>query len=274
MDVRQSDLKTWMRCPLQYRWMHIDKLPREVGGSSVFGSVIHDCVLHMETSGDLNAAIRRFEKAWMDPTILDPEYVIDYFERGRSWRKFAVLGPKILSDWWSIIQWDTDLTLAREYTFDVPIGAGHRLTGTIDVVKVRYRADIDQYVLLISDYKTNAKTPTYDYLDEDLQFSAYAYASLQEEFWLGLFPHDPAHARKLMSQYQDLPRYGEWVQLQGPKRMDAGPRTERHFNRLVMAVNALCESVAMRIFVPTISGEACRFCEYRSQCGLPELMDN
>lgn len=273
MRVRQSDLKTWAKCPLMYRWQHIEGLPREVSGSLVFGSVIHDCVLWMEERQDLNGALKRFDKFWMEPTQLDPEYDIKYYVRGTSWRGFAQAGSKVLTDWWSIIQWDTDLTLKREYEFDVPIGAGHRLHGTIDVLKVRYRADIDQWVLLISDYKTNKKVPTYNYLEEDLQFSAYSYASLQEDFWRDMFPTDPAHGLRLMAQYADYPRYGEWVQLTGPKRMDAGVREERHYNRLIMAVNALAESVAMRIFVPNISGESCRYCEFRAQCGLPELME-
>lgn len=270
--LRQSDLKTWSRCPLQYRFQHIDKLPREQGGSSVFGTIIHDVVLWMEVNRDLDGAIERFKTLWSNPTTVDPQDPergrIDYYERGRNWKKFLELGQKILRDWWSIIQWDTDLTLAREYTFNVPIGDGHVLHGTVDKLVLRYRAKSDEWVLLISDYKTNAKTPTYEYLEEDLQFSAYAYATTRPEFWAGL---PGGRGMELFEQYKDLPRYGEWVQLQAMKRMDAGIRTQRHYNRLTMAANALAESVALRIFVPNISGEACRWCEFRKLCGLPEL---
>ena len=270
MRVRQSDLKTWGKCPLQYRYQHIDKLPREQSGSLVWGSILHDCVLYLETTGDLDATIDRFQQFWADPASLDPEHRVDYYVRGTSWKRFLDKGPVVLRNWWSIISWETDLVLAREYEFDVPIGNGHVLHGTIDKLTVRYRADVDQEVLLISDYKTNNKTPTYDYLAEDLQFTAYAYASTQLEFWKNL---PGGRGLELMAKYQDYPRHGEWVQLQTPKRMDAGIREDRHYNRLVMAVNALADSVAMRIFVPNISGEACRYCEFRKLCGLPELMD-
>jgi len=280
IKVRQSDLKTWMRCPLQYRWMHIEKLPRLEGGSSVFGTIIHDCVLWLETNKDLDGAIERFQRLWTFPETMihnGAPLRIDYYEKGRNWVKFNQMGPDLLTRWWRIIEWDTDLTLAREFTFDVPIGDGHRLTGTVDKVVVRYRAATDEWVLLISDYKTNAKVPTYEYLEEDLQFSAYAYASLQEEFWLQLaraMGLTDAEGRDMFKRYKDMPRYGEWVALQTSKRMDAGIREERHFNRLIMAVNALADSVAMRIFVPNISGETCRYCEFRKQCGLPELMED
>ncbi len=284
--VRQSDLKQWQSCPLKYRWMHIEKLPRLEGGSAAFGTIIHDCVLWMETHRlpdgtlDLAGAKQRFTEFWLFPERMlhgGKPLRIDYYERGRNWKKFADLGPDLLERWANIISWDTDLTLAREHTFSVPIGNGHFLDGTVDKVVVRYRAATDEWVLLISDYKTNAKVPTYEYLEEDLQFTSYAYASLKVEFWIQLAlaqGRTEADGRAWHQQYIDLPRYGEWVALQSSKRMDAGIREERHYNRLIMAVNALADSVAMRIFVPNISGEACRYCEFRKQCGLPELMDD
>lgn len=271
MIVRQSDLKTWAKCPLMYRFQNIDGLPREQSGSLTYGSIIHDCVLWMELHQDVEGAIERFKELWLAPTLLGSEYAIQYYVRGTNWRRFMERGPKLLRDWWGIISWDSALVLGREHTFDVPIGDGHTLHGTVDKIEIVFRADINGglggWVLKISDYKTNNKTPTYDYLAEDLQFSAYSYASLQPEFWANIGGH------AAWERYKDLPRYGEWVQLGGavPKRMDAGIREQRHYNRIVMAVDALAESVAMRIFVPNISGESCRYCEFRKACGLPEL---
>lgn len=272
MQVRQSDLKTWQKCPLMYRWQHIDHLPRLQSGSLIFGSILHDCVLYLETTSDFDGTIERFKRFWLNPELLDAEYRVDYYVKGTNWRKFLEKGEYVLGKWWDLIQWDSALVLAREYEFDVPVGDGHVLHGTIDKLEVRYRAATDEWVLLISDYKTNNKVPTYGYLEEDLQFTAYAHATLQEEFWRGLFP-DPELGLALMRKYADYPRYGEWVQLTDSKRMDAGIRTQRHYNRFEMAVNAMCESIAMRIFVPNISGESCRYCEFRNQCGLPEIVE-
>lgn len=273
MDVRQSDLKTWARCPLLYRWQNIEMLPRQQGGSAIFGSVIHHCVLYLETEHDLEGAVDWFKRLWRQPDLLDPTYQVDYYERGRSWTRFLEKGEDILRRWWNIIQWETDLVLAREYGFAVPIGDGHMLNGTLDKITIRWRAATEEWIVLISDYKTAAKTPTYGYLEEDLQFTAYAYASTRPEFWEPLVPGDPARGIELWEKYAGYARHGEWVQLVDSKRMDAGIRTQRHYNRLTMAVNALADSVAMRIFVPNISGESCRFCDYRAQCGLPELME-
>lgn len=266
MRVRQSDLKTWARCPLQYKYQHIDHLPREQSGALTFGTIIHDCVLYMETHQDPVGAIARFYTHWMEPELLDPELTIDYYVSGTSWKKYAAEGERILRDWWQIIQWESDVVLGREYTFDVPVGDGHVLHGTIDKLALRYDAKLDSQVVLISDYKTNAKDPTYGWLADDLQFTAYAYATTRPEFWANL-----PDGEQLFEHVSDLPRQGEWVALKGPKRLDAGLRNETHYNRLIYAINAMCDSVSMRIFVPNISGESCRYCDYRKNCGLEPI---
>jgi RecB family exonuclease len=270
MDLRQSDLKAWARCPLSWRYQHIDKLPRTQSGSAVFGTLLHDCVLYMESMNDLDGAIKRFHSGWLDPVgqLGQEKGQIDYYERYRSWKKFAEMGPRILRDWWSIIRWEADTVIAREHEFDVPIGNGHRLHGTADKIMIRFVPKLNTNVLVVCDYKTNAKTPTYDYLADDLQFTAYAYASLRPEFWARI-----PNGWTLYRNTKDLPRYGEWVHLQTPRRIDAGPRDTPQYNRLVYAINQMAESVAMRIFVPNISGETCKYCEFRDNCGLPEVIE-
>lgn len=268
MDVRQSDLKLWQKCPLMFKFSKIDQLPREQSGSLTYGSILHHCAEHLEVYRDLDATIALFQELWIDPSQLEPRLAVDYYVKGTSWKKFMESGPKVLSDWWKIISWDSALVLAREYQFTVSIGAdGNRLTGTIDKLEIAYRAEIGQFVVKIVDFKSDRKVPTYGYLEEDLQFSAYAYATTRPEFWAKL------GGQAAYEKYRDLPRYGEWIQLTGPKRMDAGIREQRHYNRVAMAVDAIASSVAMGIYVPTISGESCRYCEFRKPCGLPELDD-
>lgn len=268
MHIRQSDLKLWQKCPLMWYFQNVEHLPREQSGSLTFGSILHDCVLYAEVHQDIEGAVERFRYFWQFPEALDPEYHIQYYVRGTSWKKFAEEGPRILRAWWEIISWDSSLVLGREYSFSVPIG-DHFLDGTIDKLEVRFMPSINSWVVMVSDYKTNKKNPTYDYLAEDLQFSAYCYATTKPEFWTGI-PNGEA----LYQKYKDLPRWGEWVALTHPRRMDAGVREQRHFNRLRMAVDGVAASIGMGIFVPNISGESCRYCEYRGPCGLPLLDEN
>lgn len=213
----------------------------------------------MEVHRDLIGALARFEQGWRDPiAFLGPDKGrIDYYERYRSWKKFHELGPRIIKDWWSIIQWDTDLVIGRELFFDnIPIGQnGNMVTGTIDKLLIRYVPKLGQWALYVSDYKTNAKVPTYEYLEDDLQFTLYLYATTRPEFWAQV-PNGAA----IQARVQNYPRLGEWVHLQAPKRMECGTREQYHYNRLAIAVDALADSVALRVFVPNISGESCRYC--------------
>jgi len=268
-SVRQSDLSNWQKCPLKYKYQYIDHLPREQSGSLTFGSILHELVLLMETEQDVEAAVAKFHEMWLDPEKFDPGWRIQYYVRGTNWRKYQTEGERMLRDWWGIIRWDADVTLAREFMFDVPIGDGHILHGTIDKLVLRYDAKTGKRFVLVSDYKTSKKTPTYDWLEDNLQFSAYLYATTQDEFWANM-----PNGEYIRDQVRDLPRRGEWVALNGPKRLNAGDRTDVHYERLTMMVNALAESVAMRIFVPTISGESCRYCEFRQNCGLRVIQDD
>lgn len=270
--LRQSDIKLWLKCPLAWRFANVEKLPRLQGGALTYGSILHDCVFHLETTRDLDAAIERFERFWREPTLLDPSYGVEYYHRGASWVKYATEGPEVLRHWAKIIEWDSELVLAREYTFDLPIGRnGHRLRGTLDKLVIAFHPKTGAYVVKVVDYKTDRKTPKYDFLEEDLQFSAYCWATTQREFWEGL---PGGRGPELFEQYKHLPRRGEWVQLTGPRIMDAGERVDRHYRRLSTAVDAISDSIAMGIYVPTISGETCRYCDYRGPCGLPEIEED
>lgn len=266
MRIRQSDLKTWSRCPLSWRYQHIDNVPREQSAALTFGTVIHHCVLVMEEQQSLKAGLLAFETFWTDPEALEAGLTPTYYVSGTSWEKYYDEGRDVLEAWWNLIQWEADVVLAREHHFVVPmVGTDHEVEGTVDKLAIRYLPKENRYAILVSDYKTNKKRPTYNYLAHDLQFSMYCYASTQPEFWTGISNGDD-----LFERYRDAPRVGEWVQLLGPTRIPAGERNELHYNRLRYAVNALADSVAMRIFVPNISGETCAGCDFRAHCGLPD----
>jgi len=272
--VRQSDLKTWSKCPLMYRYQKVDKLARTQSGSLTFGTIIHACVLYMETSEDVEGAVSMFQEMWASPESFDEQLEqngqslkVDYYVKGTNFKKYAAEGERILRSWWGLIQWESDHVLAREYQFTVPIGNGHLFTGTIDKLALRYMPKVPgRRVVLVSDYKTTRKEPTYDWLNDDLQFTAYSYATTQPEFWAGI-----TNGEALYEELMDVPRWGEWVQLMGPKRKDAGERLAHHYNRLTIAVDELARSVEAGIFVPNISGESCLYCDFRDRCGLPEI---
>lgn len=262
MIVRQSMLKTWQSCPEKVRF-ELEGHPRKQSCALTFGSVIHAAVEVLEARG-LQEALTYFEWAWNSPEQIDPTYKIDYYLNGRTWLKYRTNGRRILSEWAALYAWNTDVVLAREHFFEVPIGDGHTLRGTAD--KVSIRNGVDGPELVVGDYKTNATEPTYEWLEDDLQFTAYCWASTRPEFWATF-----SDGQERWLRYQDLPRRGEWVQLTAPKVKSAGLRGPQQYNRLIRAVNQLARSVESGIYVPTLSGASCKWCDFREMCGLPDV---
>ena len=220
----------------------------------------------MEVNRNLAGALDRFRAWWLDPASLDPSYEIQRWLPKRSFQSYAADGERILSHWWSLIEWDADVVLAREQHFIVPIGNGNELEGTIDKLTLRYRPKFNDHVLLVSDLKTTRKVPSYNYLRQDLQFSAYCFATTKPEFWTGV--KDGEH---YFEHAKGMQREAEWVQLTGPQRKHAGERNQQDYNRLAYAINMMAASIDMRIFVPNISGASCTFCDFREHCGLQDL---
>lgn len=247
-------IKEWARCPLSFRYTYIDRLPTKQSSALTFGTIIHDAVLHMEQQGSLAVGLDTFNQWWDKPEQIDPELKIDVWIAKHTWANLRDEGHNILKRWWEVIKWDTDVVIAREHHFVVPVGE-HELEGTLDKLKLTWDPKTGNQRLLISDYKSTRKVPTYEYLEHDLQFTAYCLATHHPSFWSGIH-----NGEQLFGDFQDLPRYGEWVHLQKPKRLDAGIRTDMHYNRLRYAIDQIAESVAMRIFPPIISGETCAAC--------------
>ena len=271
MIIRQSTIKQFMDCSLKYKFSHEDGIEREQSSALSFGTVIHDAVLVMEVQQSLAAGLARFDEMWDNLEKYDLRY--DYLMPRNTHSGYRDMGHKILRDWWMLIQWESDVVLAREYNFTVPIGT-HQLTGTVDKLALRPLKGAKGYGVLVSDYKTSSKQPTRDYLQHDIQFHAYCYATTQPEFWVNLPPlklmdGSVATGDELYAKYIDAPRLGEWVHLRTPRRIDAGERTAVHYNRLEYAIDQIEASVATGIFVPDISGASCEYCEFRKRCGLP-----
>lgn len=259
MLIRQSTVKTWAECPLRFKFQQ-EGAVREQNASASFGTAIHDAVLRMEVAGDLQVGLDRFKLTWTDLDVLGIAY--DFLQPRTSHNGYFDLGQQVIRDWWALIQWESDKVIAREHQFTVPI-AGNLLTGTADKVALRMLKG-GEWVVLISDYKTNAKQPTRDYLQHDVQFHAYCYASTQPEFWTGI-----PNGEHLYEATKDWRRKGEWVHLRSTKRIDCGFREEFHYRRLAYAIDQIEQSDALGIYPPNISGEKCEFCEFRRVCGLP-----
>src|SRR4051794_13612474 len=114
MRIRQSQIHTWEKCPLLYRFREIDGLRGEDNAAAPFGSAVHSAIFVLETTNDISLARQHFREAWASAEF-------DYFLPRTSFNGYLDKGEEILRKWWDIQQWNASKVLAREYYFEVPL---------------------------------------------------------------------------------------------------------------------------------------------------------
>lgn len=155
-------------------------------------------------------------------------------------------------------------------TWDDELGEPHYLAGSIDRLKGgMWRRLI---TLFIEDFKTGKE---YVNLRYNLQFSGYALASLQREFWVGCRGETGFGDRgeQLYERFTNAGRRGTWINLRSLKFQDAGWRGPVDYARFTLAIEQMHASIKADIFPLSITGAVCRWCDYRSICGGTGLPD-
>lgn len=274
INIHQSSLKSYARCGEQHR----RQLNGEQGGqlsATAFGSVIHHALHTLERSRDLNAAINTFEYYWNPANIDEVCAPVDIWIARQSYSSLLLKGRETLKRYWDLKMYDDEEVLALELPFAVQIrgtkdeqtGEPHVLLGTIDRLSIRsYNRQVH---LNVDDWKSGKKAL---YLKNNVQFSAYCYATLWPEFWVGNpefltegFGEERGH--QLMLRLLDAPRHGWWINVMGgPDWSDAGLRVERDYQRFVHSVSTYVRAVQNDIFPLNIDGMNCQFCPFRDTC--------
>lgn len=290
MDIRQSDLASYARCPQQKHLKDLAKagLVKRPSNLSrtVYGTVMHHAVQIMETlhaQGDPNAlevAKSTFAHYWMPENLPElgqlgghPELVhgIDEWLPRDTYGGMRAKGLQAITDYYELLCSDDGLLLALEINFRVPIDLGpygqHVLTGTAD--RVAIRKYLRKPYISVEDLKTG-RQPTY--LRYSLQWTVYCWASLQPEFWAD-FPD----ADERWQLYSGWARRGRWIDLRENKIKDCGWRAEADYARMFVALQEYVRAVEADIYPLSISGETCLWCDFRDgTCGgvpVPEETD-
>jgi len=174
IELRQSTLKTWLSCPLMYKFRHIDKLePSFRYPGTVHGSALHLVLswLHAgEWKGDLRALYTKALNYYLYAS--DEEHIPVRWERdiATELEALKVNAVEILENYRSKAYNQDALVLFSEVQFRVKI-LGFEFTGTIDQV----RKNPDGTVELI-DFKSSKMRPNQYAIPNDLQLTLYGYA--------------------------------------------------------------------------------------------------
>jgi hypothetical protein len=263
-----SRLKAHMRCSLHAKYRYVDKLPVRQNAKASFGTVIHQAIAYFyESRGDHEGAVRMFRDLWAHPEKAGVEP--DYWPKSTNFNGLMVKGVEMLDALAQKVAWNNITLLGTEIPFLVPFGE-HELTGYVDLLTIE-KSGTGRELLCIVDHKSASKAPSTAELALDLQFTAYAYASYQKEFWVGAddpaFPGLPNGEWLWNTIGSMMERRCIWSHLMNGRQIDAGPRVTTDFQRMYRLCDEIEKSLKLGVAVPTI-GESCNFCDYVEACQL------
>ena len=274
MLIHQSDLKSMNRCGEQHRRQLNGEQGKQLSATA-FGSVMHHALHTLERTRDLDLALNTFEHYWHPVNIDEICPPVEEWIARQSFGGLRTKGLETIKRYWDLKRFDDEEILALEFPFVVPIegtwdedlGRPHELAGTVDRLSLRhyYR----KLHVCVDDWKTGKK-PTY--LKHNIQFTAYAYATTQPEFWDGNEAHMTDgfgldRGLDLRVRLANAPRKGWWINVMGgPDWIDAGVRTQRDYTRFFHQVDQYVRARKAGIFQLNIEGQVCQFCPFRDDC--------
>lgn len=280
MILHQSDVSAVSRCMAQFGYRR-QGWPEPQLSATAYGSVVHHAlqVFERERSAGtphesaVQKAVDTFLWYWQPLNIESICEPVEIWLPRQGYSELRARGITAIGQYCELVRYDDHELLGTEYSFMVPIDGTwdydlnepHVLAGSIDKLVVRWIKR--KQVLGVDDYKTGKE---YRYLRQNLQFTAYCYATTKREFWTGWRGEDGFGEElggQLFERFKDAGRRGTWINLKTIKLQDAGWRGPKDYERFALACDQLASAVRHDIFPLTISGEACTFCAFRDRCG-------
>ncbi len=269
IELRQSTLKTWLSCPLMYKFRHIDKLePAFRYPGTVHGSALH-MVLKQLHEGEWNGDLRAlYTKALNHYLYASDEAHIPVRWKGDMHKEIEKLksnAVEILENYRSKDYNKEAVVLFSEVQFRVKI-LGYEFTGTIDQV----RKNPDGSVELL-DFKSSAQRMNYHAVPNDIQISLYVYSCkfgelLVDGTWVR--PNmlvDSAGIYFLRAHELYKRRTGE--SLPGEEKGNPFIRTTKSINDLRAfrhEIRAQLSAMVKPWYYPNTA--SCAFCSYATHC--------
>ena len=293
MDIRQSSLQAFSRCPQE---AHLESMMVAGGdeaklpslSTTTYGSVVHYAAMVLlqryleQDEAALQVALDAFDYYWEPSNVgqLPGVYPITEYLPRTTWYGLKDRGHKMLRALYEYSVAQSDLLIALEVQFRVPIDLGdagqHVLTGTADRLSIG--KDSKGPLLRIEDYKGGKKKTN---LRWNVQWTMYAYASQFPEFWSAW---DPAELERIVAPLRKrnlalfndgtgnplIRRKGSWISLNGVFGFhDCGFRVQADYRRLEVALREYVRVVQADIWPLNLSGDTCFYCPFarNEMCG-------
>lgn len=237
MRLSYSSISTYRTCPLQYKFIEVDRMPRKRTAALDFGSSLHSALQFLYSMPEppapgLDEVLANLEKVWENEGYENEVEEKRYFEQAK----------QVLTDYYrkNIDGKDFLVPLAVEHYFRIPF-EDIEVSGRIDRVD-----KLPDGTYEIVDYKTNRRLPDLIQLEGDLQLSMYHWAA--EATW-GITPDKLTFYFLLHSQSLTTSRRPEQIE-----------RAQETVRQTLAAIKG-------GVFEPK-KNPLCSWCDFQDQCPL------
>lgn len=121
MRFSASSMRSYMNCPLQAKFKHIERRPSLQHAKASFGTCIHDALEMYNNGTPVDECVERFKYTWENPEVLD--VVPDIWpERGAGFGALRNKGIEMLRTYDRINGFESRQVIGTEIEFIVPFG--------------------------------------------------------------------------------------------------------------------------------------------------------
>ncbi len=245
-----SSINDYVECGLLYKFGKIDKIPIDFKSDNlVFGSVIHYVIEEFYTAkmfGDkLSLKILQdcFEVNWIDAVRKDKPI---QYSKENTFESLKLMGKELLSAWYHGLPDDDFTVIGTEKAFSVNLpGIDIPIIGAMDLVEE------DANTIIITDFKTSARSYSADEVDKNMQILLYQVAAK-------------------LNGYKDrdiLLRLDVLVKTKKPKfEQYYTMRSELDEIRLIKKVQTVWNGIKKGVFIPNDQSWKCKTCAYKPAC--------
>ncbi|HEV2449941.1 MAG TPA: PD-(D/E)XK nuclease family protein [Thermoplasmata archaeon] len=258
-----SSVRTYLECPLRWRYLYLERLPEAPRGYFSFGKTVHS-VLEELLRPYLRPTARRTEAGTQRTledfgagpapappplgteemlALYDRLWIPDGYDSPEDEARYRELGRTLLRRYYGQIIESPPTPVAIEPHLETTWD-GVPIHGYIDRIDLTESGGLE-----VLDYKTGRGLSLQDALTSD-QLAIYQVLVERN------FPH-PVERLSL-------------IDLRGGARLATPPRTARHLTQLRESVGSVADGIRDEEFAPT-PGRACVRCEFRDRC--PEFRE-
>ncbi len=240
LELSFSEINTYIKCPLQYKYQYVLKIPTPPALSQTFGDIVHKTLqqfyLEYTKNKDVNKELL--------VKILNRNWLFFGFRDEKAGKLLKKRAEKMLLNFYKKFHKDKLNILDLERWFKIKLNENITIKGKIDRIDL-----LDNNELEIIDYKTGEKPKNSKRFDNDLQLPLYAYAASHPTLY-----NKPLEKIKLSYIY--LPK-GEKVTFK---------KKEEDIEKLKKIVIEVAEKIQKGEFSPTPSPFICDFCPFKIIC--------